>query len=190
MATFVSNLYPFATPFRGATEDREFEVTGSILIKAGTKLTNGDILKFARLGNGVRVFQVLVSADGDLDDGTATLAGSLGFGQVLDKAGQPVVVDDKTGVKYTSPSTNSTALLAANVAAFNAVLQAPGQAILDAAANQTTGPVDVSLFVTTSAHGDAAADTTLRITLRCLQRATAPGEFSGSGAEWGFDPYA
>lgn len=190
MATFYSNLFNTATPFRGGTEDREFEVTGNIIIKAGTKLTSGDVLKFVRLGHGVRVHEVVISTNGDLDDGTAALAGSLGFIQALNKQGQPIVVDDKTGTIYTSPATNTTALVAADNATFNGVLRAPGQGVITAATNQTTGTLDVGLTVTTTANGDAAADTTIRVTLRCLQRPTTPGEWSGPDADAYYDRYA
>lgn len=196
MANYEADLMTYKVPFRGAFAGQEFQVTGVVKIPVGTKLTDGDTIKFARLGQGVSVVGVRISTDGDLDDGTAALAGSLGFFRAYAPDGTTVLtVDDKTGTTYTSPA-DSTAYLVADAAnALRDVLRAPGVATFVAGqsgldnelanfdADGLAGPADVGIEITATADGDAGATTYIRCTLTCIQKEATPGEFSGKLAE-------
>lgn len=186
MATYNSDLMTHKVPFRGDYAGAEFQVTGTIKIKSGVKLLDGDLLKFARLGHGVSVVGIRLSSDGDLDDGTSALAGQLGYFRANDAAGNAIVHDNKTGTTYTSPADSTAYFATAGASVLQAagvIVYAPtaaaGVAMANYDADGYAGVADVGIEITTSADGDAAADVNLRCTLTCIQKEATQGEWSG-----------
>lgn len=197
MATYSADLMTHKVPFRGALDGSEFQVTGTVVIKEGVALTDGDFIKFMRIGEHVALRSFTLSVDGELDDGTVALAGTVGYFQALDSAGDAVVVDRKTGTTYTSPASDTDALVAADNTELVRVLQAQGPATATFRAGDDTadntyeaagatlgskgleGPVDLGIEITTTANGDAAADVTIRFTATLISRNAPQGEWSG-----------
>lgn len=197
MATYSSDLMSYKVPFRGNVDGQETQVTGTIVVKEGTKLTDGDFLKFLRIGQHQALRSFTLSVDGELDDGTVALAGTVGYFQALGPDGNALVVDDKTGTTYTSPASNTDALVAADNTELIRVLQAQGPATATFRAGDDTadntyeadgatlgskgleGPVDLGIEITATANGDAAADVTIRFTATLIRRNATQGEFSG-----------
>lgn len=200
MAIYLANLMTGNPPsiWRGLYQGQVLEVEGVIKVKSGVKLTSGDVLKFFRIGENTSVRRFTLSTDGDLDDGTAALAGSLGYIQALNSAGTALTVDDKTGgTTYPSPATSAAYWAAAGAS----VLRAPG--IIEYAptadsgvvfANHDvdgfSGPVDVGISITTTANGDAAADVLIRLYAELVYKEAAQGEFSGALANAYTDRYS
>lgn len=200
MATYNSDLMTNKVPFSGAYDGDEFQVTGNIVVKSGVKLGAADVLKFARFGKHVAIRKITLSVNGELDDGTVALDGTLGWLQALDSAGNALVHDDKTGTVYTSPASDPNGIVEAANTALEGLLQAQTSAVAifaeDAAAGNAyaaaandlatsglEGPVDIGITITDAANGDAASDVTIRATFHCLQRNGAQGEWSGDLAE-------
>lgn len=195
MATFYSDLMTGDVPqiFRGEYQGLPFDLTAVVKIPAGTILADNDVIKFARIGQNVRVLELELSSDGDLDDGTSTLRGQLGYFQSLNPAGTALIVDNKTGTTYTSPATASDHFVDAADTKLVAVLSAgPASAFWhtgDSTAGNNfdnvdvdgyAGPVDIGIEITTSANSAPAADQYLRLRARCIQKEAPQGEFSGA----------
>lgn len=194
MSIFKSDVLTGDTPtvYRGGTQGQEFEVTGVINIKAGTLLTDGDFLKFFRIGENVRVLELEISSDGDLDDGTSALRGQLGYFQALNPAGTALIVDNKTGTTYTSPADSTAHFVDAADAKLVAVLSAgPGSARWttgDTTAGNNfdnidvdgyAGPVDIGIEITTTANSAPAGAVNLRLRGKFAYKEATQGEFSG-----------
>lgn len=195
MAILLSDLMTGDVPLvhRPARQGQPLDVTGVIKIPAGTVLTDGDFLKFFRIGQNVRVLELELTSDGDLDDGTSALRGQLGYFQALNVAGTALVVDNKTGTTYTSPADSTAHFVDAADAKLVAVLSAgPGSAFWHA--GDTTagnnfdnidvdgyaGPVDIGIEITTTANSAPAADQYLRLRARIVGKEATPGEFVGA----------
>lgn len=161
MATYKSNL-----KFRNRTlyEGKAATVGGRVFIPAGTVLATGDKLYFGQIGENQLVKKVSAFCVGDA--GATTV--SIGFDQILDKAGDPVVVErlgplGESDSKFTSPATNATAYAAA------AVLTTPRE-VLSTLDTKLPGPVWLSATVATGA--------TLAADIEVFINATVDGEIS------------
>jgi hypothetical protein len=194
MATFKSDLMTGQVPmiFRGGAQGQPIDVTAVVKIPAGTLLTDGDFIKFLRVGQNVRVLELELSSDGDLDDGTSALRGQLGYFQALNTAGTALIVDDKTGTTYTSPADATDHFVDAADAKLVAVLSAGPASAFWHTGNTTAGnnfdnvdvdgyagPVDIGIEITTTANSAPAAAQYLRLRARLLQKEATQGEFSG-----------
>ena len=156
MAEYRSNLVAKRMPHRGIYSGKPYEVAGRIFLPAGTVLAIGDVLKFVPIGENQRVKEVTTLAVGNI----GAAAGSLGFHQILDSAGNPVKVERRGPSKYvpaadtfTSPATNATAFAAAGALAGYKRTQVTGSVA------KLAGPVHLSVTITTGAT--LAADTEL-----------------------------
>lgn len=153
MATFSSNLIKKVHRHRGIYSGKPYEVAGRILIPAGTELKTNDILLAVPAGENQIVKEVTVTAVGS--DGT--LKGTVGYFQMLDKAGQPVKVQRRgpsayapAGDTFTSPTSDPDAFAADAVLEGYARTQAT-----DANVVKLAGPVNIGVQVTT---GETLAD--------------------------------
>ena len=156
MAEYRSNLVAKRMPHRGIYSGKPYEVAGRIFLPAGTVLAIGDVLKFVLIGENQRVKEVTTLAVGNI----GAAAGSIGFHQILDSAGNPVKVERHGPSKYvpaadtfTSPATNATAFAAAGALAGYKRTQVTGNV------GKLAGPVHLSVTITTGAT--LAADTEL-----------------------------
>lgn len=194
MATFKSDLLTGKVPhvYRGARQGQSFEVTGVVKIPAGTLLTDGDLIKFFRIGENVRVIELELTSDGDLDDGSSTLRGQLGYFQALNTAGTALIVDNKTGTTYTSPADATDHFVDAADAKLVAVLSAgpdsarwidgdttAGNNFDNSDMDGYAGPVDIGIEITTTANSAPAAAQYLRLRARCVSKEATQGEFVG-----------
>jgi hypothetical protein len=196
MANYESPLMTHRVPLRGIWEGDPQTHTGVILIKAGTKLTDGDTLKFMRIGPFVSVIRLQISTDGDLDDAGTGLQVSAGYFQALDSAGDPLETldtrPDTFGETLTSPASNSAAFVANAANTLRTLVQGTGGVLVYDADELATfdadgyaGVVDLGLEVHGTATGAAAADTRIRFTVDLLEKEGPLGEFYGSIADAG-----
>lgn len=155
MATFNSNLVNKRHRHRGIYSGKDYNVAGRIFLAEGTALAEDDDLLFVPVGENQAIERVTLLVLGD----TSTIAGSIGTFQILDGAGNPVVVNRQgsssyapEGTKFTSPATDADALRAAG--------QLDGfSEVIVAAPVKLAGPVNVGIRITTG--GTIAADTEL-----------------------------
>lgn len=177
MATiYKSNLVKKLHRHRGIYSGQPYEVAGRIFLPAGTVLAIGDDLLSVPVGENQRVKEVTVLVVGDI----STAAGEVGYFQMLDSAGDPVVVQRRgpdshapAEDTYTSPATDSNAFAAAAALAGYARTEV-------ATGDKLAGPVNVGVRITTGAT--VAADTEVFIGVM----------FDGetSTVETGGDPFA
>lgn len=151
MATYVSNLVAKRNRHRGLYSGMPYEVAGRIELANGTVLTTADVLRFVPVGENQVVKRVTLLVLGD----TSTAAGSIGYFQILDASGNPVVVErlgplGDTASKFPSPVSDPDAYKAAGQ------LDGYTEQIV-ATPVKLTGPVDVGIAITTGAT--VAADT-------------------------------
>lgn len=147
MAIYRSNLVAKRMPHRGLYSGKPNEVAGRIFLPKGTVLAAGDVLKFLPIGENLRVKEVTVLANGNI----GAAAGSVGYTQILDGAGNPVVVQRRgpsvyitAGNNFPSPVTNATAFAAAGaLAGYKRTAVATGAKL--------TGPVHLAVTITTGA---------------------------------------
>lgn len=151
MAEYRSNLIAKRMRHRGIYEGMPYEVAGRIAIPEGTVLAADDILLAVPVGENQRVKEVTVLGVGDL----GAAAGTVGYWQILDSAGNPVVVDRRgplgeEDTRYESPVTDEDAF--APAAALNGYrrVQVTGNI------GKLSGPVYVGVEITTG--GTAAED--------------------------------
>lgn len=151
MAILNSNLMARRTRHRGIYEGQDYDVAGRIFLAAGTALTTSDDLLFIPVGENQVIHKVTLLVVGD----TSTIAGSIGRFQMLDKAGNPVVVErlgpfGDANDDYTSPATSA--------ALYRAAGQLDGYTeTIIAVPEKLAGPVNVGIRITTG--GTVAADT-------------------------------
>lgn len=158
MAILRSNLVLKGTRHRGIYEGQDYDVAGRIHLADNTVLDDSpaDDLYFIPVGENQVIHKISLLVLGD----TSTIAGSIGYFQMLDAAGQPVVVErngpnGETSSKFTSPATNATA--------FRAAGQLDGYTeTIIAAPTKLAGPVYVGIRITTG--GTIAADTEMFLT--------------------------
>ena len=159
MATFESNLIRKRHRHRGIYSGKPYEVAGRIFLPSGTVLASDDILLSVPVGENQRVKEVTVLTVGD----AGTAAGSVGFWQMLDAQGNPVVVRRRgpdrfapVEESFTSPATDEDAFAAA------AVLNGYRRVQVTAATmDKLAGPVNVGVEITTG--GTVAEDTEIFI---------------------------
>lgn len=151
MAEYRSNLIAKRMRHRGIYEGMPYEVAGRIAIPEGTVLAADDVLLAVPVGENQRVKEVTVLGVGDL----GAAAGTVGYWQILDSAGNPVVVDRRgplgeEDTRFESPETVEDAF--APAAALN------GYRRVQVTDNigKLSGPVYVGVEITTG--GTAAED--------------------------------
>ena len=155
--TYNSNLVAKKTRNRGMHSGRPQEVAGRIFLAAGTVLNVNDILLGVPVGENQRIKTVTMMAIGD----TGLAAGSIGRFQILDKAGNPVVVQRQgtfgaAATKFTSPATSA--------AAYAAAGQLDGYVrtqVTSTTETKLAGPVNIGIIIT--AAGTVGVDTELFI---------------------------
>ena len=79
MATYKSPAYRKNAVYRPTSQVDPEEATFTISFPAGTNPVNGDVLKFCRLGENVRICQFQLELDQFDSNATAALAGKLGI---------------------------------------------------------------------------------------------------------------
>jgi hypothetical protein len=157
MANYNSNLVAKLARHRGIYSGQDYDVAGRVFLKSGTVLTTADDLLFVPVGENQVIHKISLLVLGD----TSTIAGSIGTFQILDSAGNPVIVERNgpfgaTASKYTSPATSAAALKAAGQ------LDGYTETVLAAPA-KLAGPTNVGIRITTG--GTIAADTEMFVTV-------------------------
>lgn len=177
MADIKSNLVKKLHRHRGIYSGKPYEVAGRIFLPAGTVLTTADVLLGVPVGENQRVKEVTVMAIGD----TSTIAGSVGYFQMLDANGDPVVVY-RRGPNSFAPAEDTFTSPASDPDAYAAAAQLDGYIRTEVTASiaKLPGPVNIGVAITTG--GTIAADTELFIGVM----------FDGetSTVETGGDPFA
>jgi hypothetical protein len=159
MATITSNLVKKLHRHRGIYSGKPYEVAGRIFLAAGTVLALNDILLGVPVGENQRVKEVTILAIGD----TSTIAGSIGYFQMLDSAGNPVVVQ-RRGPDSQVPAGNNFPSPVSDPDAYRAAGQLDGYMrteVTGATVTKLPGPVNIGVQITTG--GTVAADTELFI---------------------------
>ena len=151
MALIKSNLVSKLTRHRGIYEGQDYDVAGRIFLADGTVLSTSDDLLFVPVGENQVIHKISLLVLGD----TSTIAGSIGTFQIVDSAGNPVVVErngpnGEAGSKFTSPATSAASLRAAGQ------LDGYTETVIATPA-KLAGPVNVGIRITTG--GTIAADT-------------------------------
>lgn len=151
MALYKSNLVNKKGRHRGLYEGKPQIVSGRLFLANGTVLTTSDDLLMVPVGENLAIKEIRLLVLGD----TSTIAGSIGTFQILDKAGQPVVVrrlgpSGPASSIFTSPATSAAALRAAGQ------LDGYTETVLATPA-KLAGPTNVGIRITTG--GTIAADT-------------------------------
>lgn len=155
--THRSNLVNKRHRHRGIYAGKPYEVAGRVFIPSGTVLGVGDELLFVPIGENQRVKEVTVLTIGDLGLAQATV----GYWQMLDKDGNPVVVRRRgpdrfapAEASFTSPATDEDAF--ASAALLNGYRRVQ---VSSTAMEKLAGPVYLGLDITVA--GTAAEDTEL-----------------------------
>lgn len=152
MANYESNLVKKKLRHRGVNTGFPYQIAGRIFLPSGTALTTSDDLLFVPVGELVAPRRVTLEVRGD----TSTIAGSIGYFQILDDAGDPVRVDRNgpsplvASTQYTSPATSAAAYRAAGqLDGYTETIITPTAAL--------AGPANIGIRITTG--GTIAADT-------------------------------
>lgn len=172
---YKSNLVKKLHRHRGIYSGKPYEVAGRIFLAAGTVLTTADVLLGVPVGENQRVKEVYYTVIGD----TSTIAGSMGYFQMLDSEGNPVKVQ-RRGPNAFAPAEDTFTSPATSAAAYLAAGQLDGYLRTQVAtADKLAGPVNVGIAITTG--GTIAADTEIFIGV----------QFDGetSEVETGGDPF-
>lgn len=150
-----SNLIKKRHRHRGIYSGKDYDVAGRIFLPAGTTIASGNDLLFVPVGENQVITKVTLTNTG------SSITGSIGIFQMLDGAGNPVVIERNGPSRYApdegnfaSPATNATYLAAAGA-------KTGYQEFLTPAANvkKLAGPVNVGMRVTSAFT--AAEDTEL-----------------------------
>lgn len=172
MATYKSNLISRGIRYRAGSTTCEKSVRGRVVFPAGTVLAATDVIEMVYLGENqvIRSFDIV-----GLDLGAA--AANLGHLQILDKDGNPVVVETKgpagpANTKFASPATNATAF--ASASGLN------GATEINEVGFVVPGPITVAFTVTTGAT--LANGGELHLVTNLLSEMAPPGEFEGDTA--------
>ena len=157
MANYNSNLVAKKTRHRGIYSGQDYDAAGRVFLASGTALTTADDLLMVPVGENQVIHKISLLVLGD----TSTIAGSIGTFQILDSAGNPVVVErigpnGEADTKYTSPATSAAALRAAGQ------LDGYTETVLATPA-KLAGPTNVGIRITTG--GTVAADTEVFLTV-------------------------
>lgn len=156
MTVYNSNLVAKKTRHRGIYSGKDYDVAGRIKLAAGTVLEVGDDLLFVPVGENQNIHRISTLVIGD----TSTIAGEIGRFQIVDDAGDPVVVErmgpfGADDTRFESPTTDSDLYRAAGQ------LDGYVETVLASTA-KLAGPVNVGIRITTG--GTVAADTELFLT--------------------------
>lgn len=155
MAIFNSNLVKKLHRHRGIYSGKDYDVAGRIFLPDDTVLEVGDDLLFVPVGENQTITKISLLVLGD----TSTIAGSIGTFQMLDSAGNPVVVQRRGPNSYV-PAGNNFPSPATSAAALRAAGQLDGYTeTIIATPTKLTGPTNVGIRITTG--GTIAADTEL-----------------------------
>lgn len=157
MSLYKSNLVIKKNRHRGIYEGQDYDVAGRVFLADGTVLTTSDDLLMVPVGENQVIHKISLLVLGD----TSTIAGSIGTFQILDSAGDPVVVErlgpsGPASSKFTSPATSAASLRAAGQ------LDGYTETIL-ATPTKLAGPTNVGIRITTG--GTVAADTEVFVTV-------------------------
>lgn len=159
MATYNSNLVNKKHRHRGIYSGKPYEVAGRIFLPAGTVLEADDVLLAVPVGENQRIKEVTVLGIGD----AGLAAGTVGYWQMLDAQGNPVVVRRRgpdrfapPEASFTSPATDEDAF--ASAAALNGYRRV---AVSGATVDKLAGPVIIGVEITTG--GTVAEDTEIFI---------------------------
>lgn len=145
MAIFESNLMKKEHRHRGIYSGKEYTIEGIIKIPSGTDLTTADVLKFAPIGENQVVTQVWAYALGT----PGSLAVSIGYAQMLDENGDPVVVY-RNGPNRFAPTDSEFTSPVSDLDAFApAAALSTARRVTDTAVEKLAGPVDLACAVTT-----------------------------------------
>lgn len=148
MAIYESNLMKKEHRHRGIYSGKEYSVEGIIKIPSGTVLTTSDVLKFAPIGETQVVTQVWAYVLG----ASGATAVSIGYAQMLDENGDPVVVRRKSGPTVYAPADQTFTSPTSALAAFApAAVLTTARRVVDTAVEKLAGPVDLACAVTTGA---------------------------------------
>jgi hypothetical protein len=156
---YKSNLVKKLHRHRGIYSGKPYEVAGRIFLPEGTVLTTADVLLGVPVGENQRVKEVTILAIGD----TSTIAGSIGYFQLLDKAGNPVKVQ-RRGPNAYAPTEDTFTSPVSDPDAYRAAGQLDGYMrteVTGATVTKLPGPVNIGVAITTG--GTVAADTELFI---------------------------
>lgn len=101
--TYKSNVYLENANYRPAGQNEAEELTVTVLIPAGTALANGDIIKFAKIGDGVEITSYELVMDQFDSNATAALKGKLGItGSDACLLASSIIQTNTTGAKTTA----------------------------------------------------------------------------------------
>lgn len=154
MATFTSDLLKKLHRHRGIYGGKDYDASGRIFLKSGTALALADDLLFVPVGENQVIEKVTLLVLGD----TSTIAGSIGTFQMLDKAGNPVVVYRKSPSTRYVTEDNEFISPATSAAALRAAGQLDGYTeTIQPTPTKLAGPTNVGIRITTA--GTVAADT-------------------------------
>ena len=173
---YKSNLVKKLHRHRGIYSGQPYEVAGRVFLPSGTVLTTADILLGVPVGENQRVKEVYFTVIGD----TSTIAGSMGYFQMLDKDGNPVKVQ-RRGPDANAPAEDTFTSPTSDPDAYKAAGQLDGYVrTAVTTADKLAGPVNIGIAITTG--GTIAADTEIFIGV----------QFDGetSTVETGGDPFA
>jgi hypothetical protein len=155
-----SNLVAKKMRHRGIYSGKDYDVAGRIFLPAGTVLGVGDDLLFVPVGENQNIHKIALLVNGD----TSTAAGEIGRFQILDAAGDPVVVKrhgpfSEDEDVYESPTTDSDLYRAAGQ------LDGYTETILSSVA-MLAGPVNVGIRITTGATVGADTEMFLAVHIK------------------------
>lgn len=174
MTIYNSNLVAKKMRHRGIYSGKDYDVAGRIELANGTVLTTSDDLLFVPVGENQAIHKISLLVFGD----TSTIAGSIGYFQMVDANGDPVVVErmgpyGDSDTRFTSPATSA--------AAFRSAGQLDGYTeTIIAAPAKLAGPVNVGIRITTG--GTIAADTEMFLAVY-LKGETSELDVVGGGNE-------
>lgn len=158
MATYESNLVKKRHRHRGIYSGKPYEVAGRIFLPAGTELAAEDVLLAVPVGENQRIKEVTVLGIGD----AGAAAGTVGYWQMLDAQGNPVVVRRRgpdrfapEDAEFVSPETDEDAFAPA------AELNGYRRVQVEDNIGKLEGPVHVGMEITTA--GTVAEDTEIFI---------------------------
>jgi hypothetical protein len=191
MATYYSDQMAGDVPYihRAAKQGGPLEVTAVVRFALGTVIGASDVIKILRVGENQKIDSITIHNSADLDPSGTAIAGTLGTIQAVDKDGDAVVVDAKTGTTYTSGAGDADCFVV-SASGMETVLETAGthryvsgQAGLDnefaADPGYLSAPQDIALTMT-GAGTALAAESFLRFTVKLSAKEATQGEFTGA----------
>lgn len=174
-----------ALPFQATHEGATGGFTARVLIPAGTTLTDGDFIKFARLSDNVQVTKITVRS-ADLDGGgSAALAAQLGYMRAVQRPFEAYNASTNPAVTGSIGSDSTAFYATAGTTPLRdggVITYALGQDNDFATATLVDGLNDLAYEITTTANGASAADGYIDVTVEYVGKARTPGSVSGASA--------